>query len=253
MEVHHPKDVMHQKPWMEYALEFAMIFLAVFLGFLADNYRESRVEQQKAREYIEGLYNDLALDTARIQTYIAYDSEKLKAFTRLPECFTGGQFHEKNRPAMLDIIRHSSISRPYLITSRSLDQLSTTGSYRLLPEAVADSIINYTDKFESLHDFQTTIFQNTQDKIRARMTEVLSFNATVQMFDAGKGWTMESFPDSAVKVPLFVTHDKAQLNVYFNELMLYYRVIYYHRQYLYGLQETQKRLLVYLGEKYRLD
>jgi len=230
-----------------------MLFLAVFLGFLADNYRESRVEQQKAREYIEGLYNDLALDTTRIQTYIAYDAEKLKNLSRLPECFHGKTFNERSRPVMLQVIRHSSISRPYLITSRSLDQLSTTGSYRLLQQAVADSIINYTDKFESLHDFQTTIFQNTQDKIRARMTEVLSFGATVQMFDAGKGWNMETFPDSAIKAPLFQTQNPSQLNAYFNELMLYQRVTYYHQQYLYGLLETQQRLLVYLGEKYGLE
>jgi hypothetical protein len=35
MEVHaHPHNVMHEKNWKEYTVEFFMIFLAVTLGFL---------------------------------------------------------------------------------------------------------------------------------------------------------------------------------------------------------------------------
>src|SRR5947199_611234 len=45
MEVHkHPHHVTHKKKWGEYLLEFFMLFLAVFLGFLAENLRESQVE-----------------------------------------------------------------------------------------------------------------------------------------------------------------------------------------------------------------
>ena len=40
MEVHHPHHVTHKKKWGEYLLEFLMLFLAVFLGFLAENWRE---------------------------------------------------------------------------------------------------------------------------------------------------------------------------------------------------------------------
>jgi hypothetical protein len=41
MEVHkHPHHVAHKKKWSEYLLEFFMLFLAVFLGFIAENVRE---------------------------------------------------------------------------------------------------------------------------------------------------------------------------------------------------------------------
>ena len=40
MEVHkHPHHVTHKKKWGEYLLEFLMLFLAVFLGFVAENIR----------------------------------------------------------------------------------------------------------------------------------------------------------------------------------------------------------------------
>jgi len=46
MEVHkHPHHVTHKKKWTEYLLEFFMLFLAVFLGFVADNIRENSVER----------------------------------------------------------------------------------------------------------------------------------------------------------------------------------------------------------------
>lgn len=45
MEVHHHSH--HPKKWKEYFLEFLMLFLAVTLGFLAENYRETYIEHEK--------------------------------------------------------------------------------------------------------------------------------------------------------------------------------------------------------------
>ncbi len=54
MEVHHHPQVTHkEKPWKEYLLEGLMIFLAVSLGFIAENIREHLSEQNKKKELIE--------------------------------------------------------------------------------------------------------------------------------------------------------------------------------------------------------
>ena len=56
MEVHHHPDLHHKsKPWKEYLLEFLMIFLAVTLGFFAENFRERTVNNEKERHYVERL------------------------------------------------------------------------------------------------------------------------------------------------------------------------------------------------------
>ena len=45
MEVHHHPDLHHnRKKFQEYFLEFLMIFLAVSMGFIAENTRESIVK-----------------------------------------------------------------------------------------------------------------------------------------------------------------------------------------------------------------
>src|SRR5215217_2135377 len=60
MEVHkHPHHVTHKKKWGEYVLEFFMLFLAVFLGFLVENYRESLVNEEKELHYMQNMVADL--------------------------------------------------------------------------------------------------------------------------------------------------------------------------------------------------
>ena len=69
MEVHHPHHVGHKKKWTEYLLEFLMLFLAVFLGFTAENIREHKIEDVRAKQFAKSLVNDLKSDTAAIEFY----------------------------------------------------------------------------------------------------------------------------------------------------------------------------------------
>jgi hypothetical protein len=71
MEVHrHPHHVTHKKKWGEYLLEFLMLFLAVFLGFVAENIREHAVENDRAKEYAVSLVQDLQNDTTAINVQV---------------------------------------------------------------------------------------------------------------------------------------------------------------------------------------
>jgi hypothetical protein len=65
MEVHHHPNLHHQpKKWKEYFLEFLMIFLAVSMGFIAENIRENLVNKEKELNYIENLVRDLKEEKA---------------------------------------------------------------------------------------------------------------------------------------------------------------------------------------------
>ena len=47
-----------KKNWKSYFKEFFMLFLAVFCGFLAENYRESLSVQKIEKEYMLSLIED---------------------------------------------------------------------------------------------------------------------------------------------------------------------------------------------------
>ena len=47
-----------------------MLFLAVFLGFLAENEREHMIEHKREKQYIRTLISDIKTDTTNIQFVI---------------------------------------------------------------------------------------------------------------------------------------------------------------------------------------
>src|SRR5579863_10707753 len=62
MEVHHHPNV-EKKNFKEYFLEFIMIFLAVTLGFFAENLRENFSDYSKTNQFAKSLVSDLKEDT----------------------------------------------------------------------------------------------------------------------------------------------------------------------------------------------
>src|ERR1700733_3130485 len=72
MEVHHHPELPHgeKKRFKEYVLEFLMIFLAVTMGFIAENIREHFSDNSKENDYITGMVKNLAVDTTRLNETI---------------------------------------------------------------------------------------------------------------------------------------------------------------------------------------
>ncbi|HEX4371678.1 MAG TPA: hypothetical protein VHZ50_00085, partial [Puia sp.] len=79
MEVHHHAEMPHhKKKFATYFLEFLMIFLAVTMGFIAENIREHFTERSKEKQYIIGFARDLRDDTANLQHVIKFDVKQIK-------------------------------------------------------------------------------------------------------------------------------------------------------------------------------
>src|ERR1700704_1737560 len=70
MEVHHHPQV-EKKNFKEYFLEFLMIFLAVTMGFFAENIRERIVDNDKEIHYIKSIVEDLNKDKAETFTALS--------------------------------------------------------------------------------------------------------------------------------------------------------------------------------------
>ena len=96
MEVHkHPHHVTHKKKWGEYVLEFLMLFLAVFLGFVAENLREQRVDKAKEKEYMVSMLLDLKNDTLSINNSI-FKNRLLIAGVDSTLHFLSGNLHNQD-------------------------------------------------------------------------------------------------------------------------------------------------------------
>lgn len=145
MEIHkHPHHVTHKKNWTEYFLEFLMLFLAVFLGFLAENFREHEVEAVRERQYMQSFVYDLQNDTANLNEGFPRKDGRLIA---IDSFFL---FFEKNPNAdvipgnIFRYMRRSLWDRHYRRNSTTIDQLKNAGGLRLIRKKnIADSIAAY--------------------------------------------------------------------------------------------------------------
>jgi hypothetical protein len=250
MEVHHHPHV-EKKGFKEYFLEFLMIFLAVSLGFIAENIRESRVEKETAKKYIESFYEDLKTDTLRMKNFTDFDDAKIAALNNLNNCFDTVAKNFKSTSCLLELMKISAFNRVFKMTDRTLNQLSNTGGFKLLKKEDADSILAYENNFEAFRDFQVTVFQEVQEKVRTTFDQLVNFSANVQMFKPKGNRIDLDFDSKTVTMPLL--HDAGLLNKYFNELLLYYRVTFNHRARLVELKEYQIRLINYFKNRYHYN
>ena len=67
MEVHHHPQV-EKKNIKEYLLEGLMTFLAVTLGFIAENIREHFVDKEKETQNIKSILKSIASDTVNLRS-----------------------------------------------------------------------------------------------------------------------------------------------------------------------------------------
>ncbi len=68
MEVHHHSH--HPKKWKEYVAEFLMLFLAVSMGFVAENLREKHIENERAEELIHAFIIDIKENQKQLDSLI---------------------------------------------------------------------------------------------------------------------------------------------------------------------------------------
>ena len=73
MEVHHPHHPTHKKKWSEYLLEFFMLFVAVTLGFFAENIREHIAENNKKKELLEAVAKGFKKDLQSIAFHVKFN------------------------------------------------------------------------------------------------------------------------------------------------------------------------------------
>jgi hypothetical protein len=239
------------KKWTHYFFEFLMLFLAVFCGFLAENFREHQVEKEKAKQYIHSLYLDFRFDTGRIQSVIDTETVKIASLSKMSDCYEMIKKNWKDNSCLLELFKFSSANHNIQITDRTIKQLTNAGGFRLLRKQDADSIVNYENEVNDLRDFETTLYQQSQDNVRNTFNDLVEFTANTKLF-SHVTINPGAFND-AVELPLLFSDDKILLNKYFNQLFRYLRSIVRHRIYLIEVKQHVTRMIEYFKKEYSLE
>ena len=250
MEVHHHPHV-EKKNFKEYFLEFVMIFLAVTMGFIAENIREHINESEQGKQYIQSLIEDLESDTTRMNDIIQFDEAKITALNSMYECYDTVSNNLKATSCMGVLIKFSKVNRPFLINDRTIAQLDNAGGFRLLKKEDADSILAYERMYRNAHDFETTIYQEAQNNVRNTLNELADFKVVSPLENVSslKG---DDTGSSSLNGPLLFSGDRTLLNKWFNQLQLYLRVTKAQATLLTSLKAKATNLISFYKSKHHL-
>ena len=165
MEVHHHSHAHEKKNWKAYFWEFLMWFLAVFCGFLAENFREHQVEHQREKQFMITMVEDLRSDTAIVAYVAAYWNTINNSIDSVADAI---QFPVQ-RTDFAKAYRHLSNALNYYgfrYNDRTIAQLKNSGGFRLIRQRdVANKIIRYDqlnqNAMPNIAEEHTTLYMQT--------------------------------------------------------------------------------------------
>ena len=236
-----------KKSWKGYLLDFVMLFLAVSLGFMADNFRERASERSKEIEYIRSMIEDVEEDQVNIRAAIDVNTQKIKGLDSLLNiCFN----YRDTDADKLDINRHfiQVLYHPEFLTPTDLtmQQLKNAGGMRLIKSKTAiNDIIRYDTKLKKITN-QQLYYENYQNKAIDRGTEI--FNIQNLLFALRN-------PDERMSPKYYelLVKDDLKLKEFGNSIAMYKGIIEYYVRLLSEMNEQGDVLMETLKSEYKLN
>lgn len=246
MEVHkHPHHVTHKKKWGEYILEFSMLFLAVFLGFVAENIREHLVEKNREKAYIHSIISDMKSDIKQL--------DSLKASRRLKNEMIDSILLILDMPDP-DLYGNQLyyfarwMPRPMrIITSDGTMQQLKNGNLRLLTSSRAvDAIMEYDQlvRFENIavEDREETLIQQFYPSLK-KVFDARVFEKMVNGMQINR----------PVGNPKLLYGDKESLDELYSHVHFLKNVNSYNIQFIEKRRKFAEHVLDVLHQEYHLE
>ncbi len=157
MEVHHPHHITHKKKWGEYLLEFFMLFLAVFCGFLAEYQLEHKIEGDRAKELAKSFYQELKKDSITAALKVQNRIKQEKSLNYLINYFKDSSLDKVSKTFAVSYEYGIDFRSPSIFEPRKiiLEQLKNSGSLRYFKDDSLQALIgDLTVAINNIYDRQ---------------------------------------------------------------------------------------------------
>ena len=165
METH--AEHLHHAPGRtikHYFFEFLMLFLAVFCGFVAENWREQMREHQREKKFIYSLVEDLKSDTGQSnKILIQLKKTKTGIDSVLKELSSPGIIENSNKAYSL--WTENLDIKAFVSNDRTIQQLKNSGELRLIRnKAVSDRIMEYDQMVKNYYQQSNFMYSALSDQ-----------------------------------------------------------------------------------------
>ena len=176
MEVHHHSH--HPKKWKEYITEFLMLFLAVSLGFMAENIREHQIEKHREIAYLQNVHEDLKLDIKSIDTVLSQNTSRLAL---LDTFLVSIQNKTVTNEDAYFYVRNLVLRATFESSHVGLDQIKSAGGLRMIKnKEIVTGIQEYERTLDATAKMEV-VREGTLEQARFKMAVVFEPTISYEM------------------------------------------------------------------------
>jgi hypothetical protein len=212
-----------------------MLFLAVFCGFIAENWREQLKEHQREKEFIRSIVEDLKSDTLHSNKTLL-QLRSIKAGTDSVLILLSSPSILANSNDAFRLWTNNLGLEVFVSNDRTIQQLKSSGELRLIRnKAVSDRIMDYEQILKK--------YYTQSDLMYSAVVQVTNYS---QLFDF-----ISLDKNKHIPVPL-TEQGKKSLNEAYAHLQLWDRGLIGLISWLETANAEGARLLIYVQKEYQL-
>lgn len=194
----------------EHFIHFLMLFLAVLLGAVAENYRENFIEKNKEREYLASLVFDISQDTTRLNTCIKSRVEKNTYASKLISILS--QPAITNTKEIYYLSRLMTRVETFEGVDGTLNQLQFSGGFRVIENQKIIKLINdYLYLRKNVYIFNQ-IEENLLLQLRNSTSKIVKADIFSKMLDPINNKDYKYFIKPLDKDESLFSYNKENLN-----------------------------------------
>ena len=228
-----------------------MIFLAVMMGFFAENIRERISDSRQGDEFVHSMVSDLRSDVAM---YESFDSLNLGYCKMIDSVFLLMKNSQVNSGRIYHLARRLTMMGSFIpsVNDKTYLQMTSTGTFRLIKHrAVADSIALYYQLIKSF-DYWSDLQRMRVNNLIATNDRLFNADVFLSVYKA-----IEAGGDSLVNVlqsnSSFSSKDPKDVNA----VLMQYQYFYGFLKLMHGRASAAgvkaKKLIALLQKEYDLE
>ena len=228
-----------------------MIFLAVTMGFIAENIREKISDRKKEKEYINSLLQDLRTDTAQINDKQVSLYAQMYGMDTL-ETLLNPEINANDSAVFKCYQLRQYLMNQHMVgfSDRTITQLVSSGNMRLIgKQSVSDSISQYYSTIRDV-EAQKTYYVEYFHKCLDIFPSLYSFDSYHSTLNADG--TVSS-PDIIFGKLRIVTTDPVELAKFKSTIEITKGVAGSYRYDIIALGRRAKNLIDFLQKEYGLE
>ena len=206
------------KKWKHYFYEFLMLFLAVFCGFLAENFREHTIEHNRAKVFAASMIDELAADTTDLRAYVKYMTYASNNVDTLLQLLSANKPNEIPSGKLYWYGLWGGAPRSFVPNDATLQQMKSSGSLRYFTnKSVSQHVAQYDLLCRKMKTFEESDMI-LYTEVRKKRAEIFEFKYNVaanSIFQSNTVTPDYKKIDSFILInPPLLTYDKTVFNEY---------------------------------------